>query len=108
METGEATMSSRDVTEYVDLPYWVAMQEQVTGGGRRVWFATHPELPGCDSDGETPDEAIANLRRARELFIRGMLRDGVPVPRPAEEWRHALREQRDSSPARPAAEAIMA
>ena len=33
------------------------------GGG---FLATVPDLPGCMSDGETPEEALANVRDAIE------------------------------------------
>lgn len=36
------------------------------GGG---WLAEIPEMPGCMSDGETPEEAIANLRDAAHFWL---------------------------------------
>ncbi len=36
------------------------------GGG---WLATFPDLPGCMSDGETPEEAIQNAREAEISWI---------------------------------------
>jgi antitoxin HicB len=52
------------------------------GGG---FIAIAPELPGCMSDGETPQEALANAYDAIACWIeaaREMGRD-VPAPRRA-------------------------
>jgi predicted RNase H-like HicB family nuclease len=35
-------------------------------GGYTVWV---PSLPGCISEGETTDEALANIREAIELYL---------------------------------------
>ncbi|WP_375456161.1 type II toxin-antitoxin system HicB family antitoxin [uncultured Methylobacterium sp.] len=49
------------------------------GGG---FAATVPDLPGCLSDGETPEEALVNVRDAIEAWI-AMARDlGHAVPPP--------------------------
>lgn len=39
-----------------------------------------PSLPGCVSQGETIDEAIANIKEAIELFIESLESRGLPVP----------------------------
>ena len=39
-----------------------------------------PSLRGCHSQGETIDEAVANIREAIELFIEDMLENGESVP----------------------------
>jgi len=36
------------------------------GGG---YLATVPDLPGCMSDGETPEEALKNIREAIESWV---------------------------------------
>ena len=49
------------------------------GGG---FAATVPDLPGCMSDGETPEEALVNVRDAIEAWI-DMARElghAIPVP----------------------------
>jgi predicted RNase H-like HicB family nuclease len=33
------------------------------------FFATVPDLPGCMSDGETPEEALTNVRDAISAWI---------------------------------------
>lgn len=40
---------------------------EAEGGG---WLATFPDLPGCMSDGETPEEAMQNARQAEISWIR--------------------------------------
>lgn len=52
------------------------------GGG---YLATVPELPGCMSDGETQEEALASVRDAIAAWIstaKNLGRD-VPAPRRA-------------------------
>jgi predicted RNase H-like HicB family nuclease len=33
------------------------------------YYAYAPELPGCQSQGDTLDEALANVREATELYL---------------------------------------
>lgn len=49
------------------------------GGG---FVATAPELPGCMSDGETPEEALRNAYDAIACWIEGALEMGRAVPEP--------------------------
>jgi predicted RNase H-like HicB family nuclease len=49
------------------------------GGG---FFATVPALPGCHSDGETPQEALANAYDAIACWIEAAEEMGRPVPQP--------------------------
>ena len=39
-----------------------------------------PSLPGCASQGETPEEALANIREAIEGILDLRRRKGLPVP----------------------------
>lgn len=50
------------------------------GGGFMITF---PDLPGCMSDGETIEEAIANGRDAFNACISAMVDMGRPVPPPS-------------------------
>jgi predicted RNase H-like HicB family nuclease len=50
------------------------------GGG---WLAEVPELAGCMSDGETPQEAVENVMDAIACWIEAAEEDGRPVPQPA-------------------------
>jgi predicted RNase H-like HicB family nuclease len=50
------------------------------GGG---WLAEAPELPGCMSDGDTPQQAVENLMDAITCWVEAAEEDGRPVPAPA-------------------------
>ena len=50
-------------------------------GGGFVSYA--PELMGCVSDGETPDEALRNIYDAIESWIDAARERGERVPQPA-------------------------
>ncbi len=39
-----------------------------------------PSLPGCLSQGKTPDEAMANIKEAIEGIVDLRRRKGLPVP----------------------------
>ena len=41
---------------------------------------TVPSLPGCISEGDTEEEALANIRDAIDLYIEDMIADGEDVP----------------------------
>lgn len=49
------------------------------GGG---YLITFPNLPGCMSDGETIEEAIANGRDAFSAWMSARAHMGKPVPKP--------------------------
>jgi predicted RNase H-like HicB family nuclease len=57
------------------------------GGG---FVATVPDLPGCMSDGETPEEALANVKDAVEAWIEEAQALGRVVPAPSR--RHVAAE----------------
>jgi predicted RNase H-like HicB family nuclease len=44
------------------------------------WIAECPSLPGCNSQGATKDEAIANIKEAIELYIEVLQERGKPIP----------------------------
>ena len=39
-----------------------------------------PSLPGCISQGQTRDEAIANIREAITLYLEALAEAGQPIP----------------------------
>ena len=50
------------------------------GGG---FLATAPDLPGCMSDGTTPEEAVANIQDAIVTWIEAARDLGHTVPKPS-------------------------
>ena len=48
-------------TKFEDYPFELRPLSRAEGGG---WLITWPDLPGCMSDGETPEEAIENGKDA--------------------------------------------
>jgi predicted RNase H-like HicB family nuclease len=49
-------------------------QALVYQGERGFWVAEVPSLPGCVSQGETKEDAVANIRDAIDLHLE-VLRD---------------------------------
>lgn len=50
------------------------------GGG---YLAIVPDLPGCMSDGATPEEALQNVQEAIESWIEAAKKWGEDVPQPS-------------------------
>ena len=50
------------------------------GGG---YLATAPDLPGCISDGATPEEALANVRDAIDCWIEAAKSLERDLPKPS-------------------------
>jgi predicted RNase H-like HicB family nuclease len=51
--------------------------------GERNYSAYVPDLPGCVSVGDTPEQVKADLREAIEFHLEGMREDGFPIPKPS-------------------------
>jgi len=45
------------------------------------YSAYSPDLPGCVATGKTREETEDRMHEAIELHIRGLIEDGMPVPK---------------------------
>jgi predicted RNase H-like HicB family nuclease len=73
----------RQMATKLDYPFQVRPLTDEEGGGYLIEF---PDLPGCLSDGETIEAAIANGADALRSWIETAreLGDPVPPPRPSD------------------------
>jgi len=44
------------------------------------YSAYSPDLPGCVATGSTRKEAEERMNEAIELHVKGLVKDGLPVP----------------------------
>jgi len=56
--------------------YTVIFEREEDGG----YHAFVPVLKGCHSQGDTLDEAIANIREAMSLYLESLTDAGEPTP----------------------------
>lgn len=65
----------------IEFPYSLVIEplSAADGGG---YIAIVPDLPGCMSDGETPEEAVVNVRDAIAAWIEAAREMGRPIPAP--------------------------
>ncbi|HTM63958.1 MAG TPA: type II toxin-antitoxin system HicB family antitoxin, partial [Gammaproteobacteria bacterium] len=67
-----------DTCEY---PFMMRHLSKEDGGGYLIEF---PDLPGCMSDGDTPEEAIKNGQDAVKMWIETAKELKKPIPEPGE------------------------
>ncbi len=60
------------------LNFKVFLQPEEEGG----YSVSCPALPGCHSQGDSLDEALANIKEAIELTLEDMRAQGEPIPDP--------------------------
>jgi len=63
---------------------------EADGGGFSIEY---PDLPGCISDGETPEEALSNGGDAVKAYLMNCVKHGDPIPRPSVasgQWRQRV------------------
>ncbi|MER8435097.1 type II toxin-antitoxin system HicB family antitoxin [Mesorhizobium sp. M1312] len=68
------------MTGKLEYPVVIAPLATEDGGG---FSALVPDLPGCMSDGDTPEEAIANVQDAISSWIEAAHEVGRSIPRPS-------------------------
>ncbi len=56
--------------------YTVILEREPDGG----YVVSAPALPGCISQGDTREEALANIREAIELYIEDCEASGETIP----------------------------
>jgi antitoxin HicB len=66
-------------TPRIDYPFEIRPLSKDEGGGYAITF---PDLPGCRSDGTTPEEAIENGRDALESWLAVAREFGDELPKP--------------------------
>jgi antitoxin HicB len=59
--------------------YEVVLQPEEEGG----FSVSVPDLPGCHTQGETREEALAMAKEAIEGYLEALEEEGLPLPRPA-------------------------
>ena len=64
---------------FEDYAIIVSPLSEEDGGG---YLASFPDLPGCVSDGETPEEAIEEARDAFAAWAASVLQDYGELPKP--------------------------
>ena len=57
----------------------VILEPDETGG----YVVTCPSLAGCYSQGDTVEEALANIKEAIELYLEDMRAQGEDIPDPS-------------------------
>jgi len=70
----------KTIDYFLSLPYTIELIPEPEGG----WFVAVKELPGCMSQGDTPEEAIQMIRDAMSGWIEVALEDGDSIPKPRE------------------------
>lgn len=71
----------KNVEDYMNLPYNYIVQP-ITDESGSYFYARVLELDGCQSTGETFEEAYENLREAMKGWIETKLEAGFDVPLP--------------------------
>lgn len=61
------------------MSYTVVLQQEADGG----FVVTVPALPGCVSQGDSRDEAIANVREAIAVYLEDCAEAGERIPQEA-------------------------
>jgi antitoxin HicB len=83
-------MSKRTVRNLEAYQFTVRPLSKEEGGG---YLVEYPDIPGCMSDGETVEEAIANGKEALRDCVAVFQESGRKVPKPgieAAQWRQRL------------------
>lgn len=71
----------KDLDQYKALVYSAEVVREEDG----IVVAFHPDLAGCVAQGETADEALANLDQARASWLEVRLAERLPIPEPPDE-----------------------
>jgi predicted RNase H-like HicB family nuclease len=79
--SGRAAVRKDSLQKLIALPYKIELLplSKEDGSG---FLAMVPLLKGCQSDGNTPDEAIHNLREAQKAWFASALKNDDPIPLP--------------------------
>ena len=72
----------KTLDEYLELPYRITIVHDSDVDGNEGFVAEVEELPGCISQGSTPEEAVSSVYDAMASWISVALEDGLDIPEP--------------------------
>lgn len=67
----------------MSIPYRILLTSDCDADGTTGYVAEIPDLPGCCSQGTTPNEAVENLEDAVSSWTNVAAEDNVPIPSPS-------------------------
>ena len=79
-----------DKTLIDSYPFTIRPLSEGDGGGFAIEY---PDLPGCISDGSTPEEALKNGCDAVKSYLLSCAKHDDPIPKPSEasgQWRQRV------------------
>ena len=79
-----------DQTLIHSYPFIIRPLSEPDGGGFAIEY---PDLPGCISDGKTPEEALRNGADAVKAYLSSCVKHGDPIPTVNEasgQWRQRV------------------
>lgn len=79
MTEQEARAITNEKLRIDQYPFTVRPLSEADGGG---FVIEYPDIPGCKSDGETPEEAVINGKDALRSVLLTMIEFGDPIPEP--------------------------
>lgn len=68
--------------DYMRLPWKTVVEQSELSDGTPCYVASNPELGSCIGQGDTPDEALDDLKSARRDLLTVLLEDGDEIPMP--------------------------
>ena len=74
--------SELSLDEYKKLDYPI---ELVRDGQDAAWIASVPDLPGCNSFGDTVTDAVDNVTKMKNLWLEGQFNSKQSIPVPTDE-----------------------
>ena len=72
---------TKSVEYYLGLPFTIELRQDAEEG----WFVHVKEWPGCMSQGDTAEDALADIREVIPLWIETSLKSGYQIPEPRAE-----------------------
>ena len=69
----------KTLNDYLALSYRMEIIRDSDEGG---FVASYPDLPGCNTCGETEEEALKNALDAKKAWLEAALEENIEIPEP--------------------------
>lgn len=82
MKNKESKNTTKQIKHFLNLPYTYTLGQDTEHDGKEYFYVQVNELPGCVSDGKTPEEALKNIKNAMYDWVETALINGDKIPTP--------------------------